>query len=160
MHDKRLLERIFKAHYPKMLRIAKMLLYNDKEAEDVVFDVFAKMWERDVDFSAGKTEAYLAMAVRNGCFNIIKKQKLRERIQKLYPLEDEMVDDDEIDRAEKIAEYIETKIQEPEKSILKLRFVDDLTFKEIALRLEMNINTVYKYLTVSIDKIKKHFKIN
>ncbi len=51
MHDKRLLERIFKAQYPRLKRIAKSLLYNDKEAEDIVFDVFAKLLERDFEFT-------------------------------------------------------------------------------------------------------------
>jgi DNA-binding CsgD family transcriptional regulator len=35
-----------------------------------------------------------------------------------------------------------------------MRFDDDMTLKEIAAKLDMNINTVYKYLVQSIQRVR------
>ena len=160
MLDKKTLERVFRQHYPKMIGIARALLYEPKAAEDAVFDVFAKLLECAPEVADEKLGAYLCVAVRNNCLNIIKKQKFAERFQKLYPIENEEIEDTDLELSERVAEYVENRIGEPQKSILKLRFADDLTFKQIAQRLQMNINTVYKYLTISINEIRQHLNNN
>ena len=45
---------------------------------------------------------------------------------------------------------------EPHHSIFHLRFDEDLSLKEIAQRLGMNQNTVYKYLRQSIQQIRSY----
>jgi RNA polymerase sigma factor (sigma-70 family) len=57
------------------------------------------------------------------------------------------------EQLEAIQSYIDS-LEEPHHSIFRLRFDEDLTLKEIALRLNMNQNTVYKYLQQSILKIR------
>ena len=95
-------------------------------------------------------------SVHHGCLNIIRRTSLRKQIENLYPV-DETTD---LQPTDKLSEQLETiqsyidSLEEPHHSIFRLRFDEDLTLKEIALRLNMNQNTVYKYLQQSILKIR------
>jgi len=160
MLDKNITESLFRQHYGKMIRLARTLLADDAEAQDVVQDVFARLLERDFVMSADKTEAYLMSAVRNHCFNLIRKKNLRQRVKNLYPV-DEMDDSQpvaqQLEELKQIQAFVETHIEEPHRTIFRLRFDDDLTFREIADRLSLNLTTVYKYLHQCIQRIKVQF---
>ena len=157
MNDKSILEGLFRQHYGKMIHLARTLLHDDAEAQDVVQDVFARLLENEYQMTGGKTEAYLMSAVRNGCLNRIRKMQLRERFKHLHPLgeADETHSIEEVmDELEQIKAIVDAHIKEPHKTILRLRFDKELTFQEIASRLDMSVGAVYKYLRQCISRIK------
>lgn len=160
MHDKNILESLFRQHYGKMIALARTLLADDAEAQDVVQDVFARLVERVPTMAGDKTEAYLMNAVRNGCIDHIRKSSLHQRVRNLYPVDDAL-DSQPIDRQmtelELIHTFVETRLKEPYRSIFALRFDEDMTLKEIGTRLGLNINTVYKYLNQCIQRIRVEF---
>ena len=155
---KQLIEQLFRRNYSEMIRLARVLLGNDGEAEDVVQDIFLRMADSDV---APKSDAYLLTAVRNACWNRIRQMQLRERVKNLLPIEDE-TDLQPVDRQweqlEDISAFADEQLEEPHRSIFHLRFDEDLTIAEIARRLGLNPNTTYKYLAQSIQRIRNHFK--
>lgn len=161
MLDKNILEDLFRQHYGKMTHLATTLLGDSTEAQDVVQDVFAHLLAKDLIMASDKTEAYLLSAVRNRCINHIRKSNLRERFRHLYPLDEELDDrlsiDEQMDELEQIYTYVNSEVEEPHRSIFRLRFDEDLTFKEIADRLGLNLSTVYKYLNQCIQRIRFHF---
>lgn len=160
MLDKNILEGLFRQHYGKMTHLARTLLGNNDEAEDVVQDVFARLLEKDFLMTGGKTEAYLMSAVRNYCLNLIRKKNLRERVQHLLPvdeLDDQRFIEEQMQELEQIHAFVYTQVEEPHKSIFLLRFDEDLTLKEIAARLGLSQSTVYKYLIQCIQRVKIHF---
>lgn len=161
MIENRRLEVLFRAHYCNMIRLATAYLTDADDAEDVVQDIFVRLLEKEVQMSEEKTAAYLMTAVRNGCYNIIRRKLLKEQIAGLYPIEtkEEMVPIETlIERLEEVSAYIENRITEPHATILRMRFDENMTLKEIAGKLNMNINTVYKYLQQSIRQLRTHFK--
>lgn len=157
MHDKEILERLFRQHYGKMIHLAGTLLGDDAEAQDVVQDVFARLLENEYQMTGDKTESYLMSAVRNRCINHIKKMHCRERFQRLFPLDEP---DDTVHVEEMLAELdqintiVDTQIEEPHKTIFRLRFDEELTFQEIAARTDLSVGAVYKYLHQCIQRIK------
>ena len=155
---KQLIEQLFRRNYSEMIRLARVLLGNDGEAEDVVQDIFLRMADSDVE---PKSDAYLLTAVRNACWNRIRQMQLHERVKNLLPIEDE-TDLQPVDRQweqlEDISAFADEQLEEPHRSIFHLRFDEDLTIAEIARRLGLNPNTTYKYLAQSIQKIRNHFK--
>lgn len=157
MRDKDILERLFRQHYGKMYHLASTLLCDDAEAQDVVQDVFARLLENDYQMTGDKTEAYLMSAVHNRCLNHIKKVQLRERFKRLYPLDevdDRMSIEEVVAELDQINTIVDTHIEEPHKTIFRLRFDEELTFKEIASRTDMSVGAVYKYLHQCIQRIK------
>jgi len=160
MRDKNLTESLFRQHYSEMIHLARTLLVDDAEAQDVVQEVFARLLEKDFRVAGSKIEAYLMTAVRNDCINHIRKKNMRQRIRSLYPVEeplDSQSVDQQLGELEQIHAFVETQIEEPHRSIFHLRFDEDMTLKEIGSRLGLNINTVYKYLNQCIERIRVQF---
>ena len=169
MLDKRILEQLFRRNYSEMIHLARVLLGDDGEAEDVVQDIFLRIADSDILRPEGlsvarippKNDSYLLIAVRNACLNKIRQMQLHERVKNLLPIEDEMdlqPIDRQLEQLEDILAFVNEQLEEPHRSIFHLRFDEDLTIAEIARRLGLNPNTAYKYLALSIQKIRNHFK--
>ena len=108
-----------------------------------------------------KMRAYLMSAVRNGCLNRIWQKTLSDRLRQLYPIgvdADRQYDDGRMQTVESIWDYAQSHLQEPHLTIFRLRFEEDLKLKDIASRLDMNLKTVFKYLSQSIQCIQKQFR--
>ena len=151
------LEQLFRQNYSKMIHLARVLLGNDEEAEDVVQDIFLRV--ADSDF-APQNDRYLLTAVRNACLNRIRQMRTHDRVKGLMPMDDDtdvQPVDRLLERLDDIAAYVDRQLEEPHRSIFHLRFDDDLTVAEIARRLGMNPNTAYKYLVQSLQQIRHHF---
>lgn len=157
MLEQRIMEQLFRQNYSEMIHLARVLLGNDEEAGDVVQDIFLRVAGSDMP---PKNGSYLLAAVRNACLNRIRQMQLHERVKNLMPIEEEadlQPTDKRMERLEDIAAYVDDKLEEPHRSIFRLRFDEDLTVGEIARRLGLNPNTTYKYLTQSIQQIRHHF---
>lgn len=158
MLDKRILEQLFRLNYSEMTHLARILLGNDAEAEDVVQDIFLRVAEADLP---PRKEGYLLTAVRNACLNRIRQMQVRAKVKSLLPVgleSDQQLRGATEERADDVLAYVDEHLQEPHRSIFHLRFDDDLTIAEIARRLHLNPNTTYKYLAQSIQQIRRHFK--
>lgn len=160
MIDKKILRGLFCRHYSEMMHLARTLLYDDAEAEDTVQDVFMRLMQSDLLPAEDKMKAYLMTAVRNGCINRIRQKSRTEQLRELYSLEDDkdwQQAEQRLATIEAISDYAESHLQEPHITIFRLRFEEDLKLKDIATRLDMNLKTVFKYLSQSIQCIQKHF---
>jgi RNA polymerase sigma factor (sigma-70 family) len=163
------IEQLFRQNYSEMIHLARVLLGDDGEAEDVVQDIFLRIADSDILRPEGlsvarippKNDSYLLIAVRNACLNRIRQMQLHERVKNLLPIEDEtdlQPIDRQLEQLEDISAFVDEQLEEPQRSIFHLRFDEDLTIAEIARRLGLNPNTAYKYLAQSIQKIRNHFK--
>ena len=168
MLDKRILEQLFRRNYSEMIHLARVLLGDDGEAEDVVQDIFLRIADSDILRPEGlsvarippKNDSYLLIAVRNACLNRIRQMQLHEQVKNLLPIEDEtdlQPIDRQLEQLKDISVFVDEQLEEPHRSIFHLRFDEDLTIAEIARRLGLNPNTAYKYLALSIQKIRSHF---
>ena len=155
---KKELEMLFRQNYNEMIHLARILLDDDGEAEDMVQDTFLRIADSDIP---PKSESYLLIAVRNACLNRIRQMQLHERVKNRLPIEDEtdlQPIDKQLEQLEALSAFVDEQLEEPHRSIFHLRFDEDLTIAEIAHRLDLNPNTAYKYLVQSIQKIRNHFK--
>ena len=161
MIKRTILQGLFCQHYGEMHRLASALLYDDKEAEDVVQDVFLRLLNSSIAPADGKARAYLMTAVHNSCINRIRQRSLAEQVKHLYTRETETElrrEEELFQTADAICDYADRHLQEPHRTIFQLRFRDGMTLKEISQRLDMNLKTVFKYLSQSIQSVKQHFR--
>jgi len=170
MLEQRDIELLFRQNYCEMIHLAKVMLGNDDEAEDVVQDIFLRIASSDIAFPfdlrpsvSRKSGNYLLVAVRNACLNRIRQKLLHEKVKNLLPIDD-VVDfqptEKQLERLEDIASFVDGQMEEPHRSIFHLRFDEDLTIANIARRLGMNPNTTYKYLAQCLERIRQHFHIH
>jgi RNA polymerase sigma-70 factor, ECF subfamily len=75
-------ESLFKTHYKSLCNFANRYLEDKDEAEEVVQDVFVKIWNNktDNDFHTN-TISYLFSSVKNSCLNHIKHLSVRAEHQ-------------------------------------------------------------------------------
>jgi len=162
MIDKKRLHGLFSHHYSEMIHLARTLLYDDAEAEDVVQDIFVRLMESNILPTDDKARAYLLTAVRNSCINRIRQKTLAEKVRELYS-QDTASDWQQMEQRmatiEAVCDYAENHLEEPHLTIFRLRFQEDLMLKDIASRLDMNLKTVFKYLSQSIKNIQEQFRL-
>ncbi|MBO4316628.1 MAG: sigma-70 family RNA polymerase sigma factor [Prevotella sp.] len=161
MIEKTILQGLFCQYYNEMFHLARTLLYADEDAEDTVQDVFLRLMEADILPTPEKTRAYLMTAVRNGCINRIRKKSIIEQVKSLYSVEadsDMKYIEERLETLDAVCDYADNHLTEPHRTIFKLRFMEGMTLKDISQQIDMNLKTVFKYLSQSIQNIKEQFR--
>ena len=68
-------ETIFREHYNTLANYAYSILKNKENAEDVVQDVFVKLWQNTPDVvSTPQVKFYLLTATKNNCISLLRKE--------------------------------------------------------------------------------------
>ena len=141
-----------------MYRLAKRLMKNAEDAEDIVQEAFLKLWVKRNDLNAGGNLQALSMiTVKNLCLD-----KLKASYRKVLKLDNEDIQHDystphiqleEKDIKNKINDIIEN-LPEQQKMIIHLRDIEGMTNEEISNIMQMNIGTV----KVSLSRARKKLK--
>lgn len=64
--------RIFGIYYPRMRNFAMRFISDLDDAEDIVQDVFSKLWQRHAGLSYISLSSLLLTMTRNGCLNFLR----------------------------------------------------------------------------------------
>ncbi len=145
--DEAAFEQVFKSNYKLLHAYAFTMLKDEMAAEEMVQNVFYKMWERSDNLTiSGSVSAYLYRAVYNESLNYIKHLKVRQE-HKLFVSHRQ-------EEAESAAKRIQVKELEhklqaamndlPEqcRTIFQMSRFEELRYREIAERLEISVKTV------------------
>ena len=154
--EKTEIKRLFIQHYAKMLRVARTILYDEQESEDVVSDIFEHLLHRQTVLMPDTEERYLLTSVRNQCF-----KRLRHVSSALLGGGHvELTDDSDADneRLIDIDEYVANHFSAQEQRIFRFRFTDGCSYEEIAAAESISRVAVWKHLSHVINEIRNHFK--
>jgi RNA polymerase sigma-70 factor (ECF subfamily) len=146
--DEAAFEQVFKTHFKSLHAYAFTILRDDSQAEEIVQQVFFKLWDRADSLSiTGSVTAYLYRAVHNESLNYIKHQKVKSehRLHVAYSMKNQA------DHASKkvLASELEKKLHEameelPEqcRTIFQMSRFEEMKYREIANRLDISVKTV------------------
>ena len=157
------IETLFRRHYAAMYRLARTILYDADESKDVVSDVFDRLLHSNPSVQADKMEGYLMMAVRNRCLDVLGHKSVRVQVEKLFSQELRqhfIVVRNEDERLDRLMQYIERELPPMSQRILRLRFLREMTYEEVAQEVGVSKVTVYNHLSQSIQRIKEYFSRN
>lgn len=161
MINKNDIERLFKANYEQMYRLALMLLGDSETARDVVHDIFETLLRAKNE--TVPSAAYLLKAVRNNCLNRIRNNSVRERVAGLYFLDLEQYDEtswpDE-QTVTRIYEIIKHDLTPQSRNVMELRFCQGMTFAMVAKEMGISETAVYKHFRQAIFIIRKNLSEN
>ncbi|MBP5776006.1 MAG: sigma-70 family RNA polymerase sigma factor [Prevotella sp.] len=161
MNQKRAaIEQLFLQHYVRLRQLATRLLHDDEEGKDIVNDVFTRMIQADIMPLPEKAEAYLFTSVRNRCMDHIAQQQVRQRVERLLPVNDVTIpsETDEERRYSELRQFVDTELSEQTRQVFLLRFDKHKKYQEIAAELGVSEKTVYKHLHQAITQLHEHFK--
>jgi len=141
-------ERLFKSHYSQLCSYANLFLNDPDAAEDVVQEVFFKLWKNREKLTINTTiKSYLFRAVRNGCMNVIDHISVREAYkivneEDIKDSEKNLINETVVSELEqRIKETIDQLPAERRKIFIMSRF-DGLKYREIAEKLNISVKTV------------------
>jgi RNA polymerase sigma-70 factor (family 1) len=139
------------------------MLRDEVTAQDVTQDVLIKLWEHRNDVDYDRTLPWLMRVTRNACIDQLRRRQTRQRTM--------TVNTEGLSRAESQRPLPDTKtevadfedhldaaldeIDEPYRSVVVLRELQELKYKEIADALDMPLNTVKVYIHRGRKKLRK-----
>jgi RNA polymerase sigma-70 factor (ECF subfamily) len=141
-------EQVFKSNFKNLHAYACVMLKDEAAAEEMVQNVFLKLWERTESISiSGSVTAYLYRAVYNESLNYLKHLKIRSQ-HRLYVSHRMNSPSDTASRKVQLRE-LEDRIQialnelpEQCRTIFQMSRFDELKYREIASHLNISIKTV------------------
>ncbi len=156
-------DQIFRREYPRLYRQAYSMLRNVEECRDIVSQVMVGLYERPPRKTDDQQAlaAYLSRAVRSRCLDHIEHLKIEQRAQRLYPLDFQLQMDNDLARESRLKEiwrFINEQLTQQTRQILLLRYDEDLSYQEVAQRLQVSVSAVNKHVSEGLKKLREHFK--
>jgi RNA polymerase sigma-70 factor (ECF subfamily) len=157
--DEAAFEQVFKTHYKNLHAYAFTMLKDEDEAEEMVQQVFFKLWERSEHLSfSGSIAAYLYRAVHNESLNFIKHQKVKagHRLHVAYSMKNKMEYQGTMMRKELENKFREALNELPEqcRTVFQLSRFEDMKYKEIADKLDISVKTVENHMGKALKLLR------
>jgi RNA polymerase sigma-70 factor (family 1) len=160
LDDQQAYRELYTSLYSYLFGFAKTIVQSRESAEEVVSDVFIKLWERRKELEKIENlKVYLYVATRNIAFNYLDKQK-RNSTNSIDDVEAEftsidfdpeqlLITADMLALIQKAIDQLPPKC----KIIFKLAKEDGLKYREVAEVLNISVKTVENQLAIALYKI-------
>ncbi|HYF29559.1 MAG TPA: RNA polymerase sigma-70 factor [Chitinophagaceae bacterium] len=154
-------EALFKEHYNALANYAFSFLKNKESAEDVVQDVFVKLWQNQPDVvKTSQVKFYLFTAIKNNCISVLRKESGKVFVQP---------EDVQLSASEEPAHHgpkdIGSLIDKALSTlppqclvIFKMSRFGKLTYQQIADELGLSVKTVENQVGKALRIMREHAK--
>lgn len=144
----------------KLYRFALCIVGNTSEAEDIVQEVFLRVWEqRDSTKNIENIDAWCMRMVKNLSIDKMRaKSKQNVALDTQLPTVDQQANPHQKTEISDTIRHIETFIQmlpEKQRMVIQLRDIEGMTYQEIALILDISIDQVKVNLHRARRKIRQ-----
>ena len=149
--------------YPRLQRVALRMLGNVEDAEDMVQEVYMKLWnKRDELPDVLNVEAYCVALTKNMCIDRLRLAEVDRVDVDDVPLSLAAADDvasqlERQDAVEQVKLIIET-LPEKQQQVITLRDIRDCTFEEIEEQTGLTAVNVRALLSRARKTIRERFK--
>jgi len=159
-HDENFFESIYVEFYPGLVVFAKGYVKQISIAEDIVEDVFIKLWQsRSTIYAIRNLKLYLFVAIKNSCINHLVKQK-KNNVSLIDDLDIDIEavaasPEDCLITKERIA-LINAEIKKlPKKcqAIFILVKEEGLKYNEVAVLLDLSVKTIEAQMSIAFKKL-------
>lgn len=154
--DRAALQMIYDSEAPRMVGVARRILFRKDLAEEAVHDAFVRIWRAAAGFdpSRGSARGWLYAVVRNRALSI-------HRSEHRYDASDESAL--EIDCEDATARMPENnalrrcleRLERPRRDVIILAYVHGLSHGELAGRLKVPLGTVKSWIRRSLSSLQE-----
>ncbi len=146
-------EEIALPHLPAAYNLARWLVRNDHDAEDVVQEAYLRAFKFFGGYRGGESRTWLLTIVRNTCYTWLQRNRARELTDPIDEEQDEVAVDfsnpelrlvQEVDAQMVRAALAELPLEFRE--VMVMRELEELSYKEIAIIADLPIGTVMSRL--------------
>jgi len=167
--DQHAFELLFSIYFARLKDFAKHVVKDDAISQDIIQDVFVKVWENKAKIESLHLEAFLFRLVRNRCIDYIKHLKvvnnrmheieISSKYEELYRI-DFIGNEPYVLIEQELKNKIENTIKGlPDRcrEVFILSRMEGLKNKEIAEKLDINIKNVERHLNRALQFFRKNF---
>jgi RNA polymerase sigma-70 factor (ECF subfamily) len=150
---------LYDRYWEKMLIRANMQLQSPEDAEEIVQDIFIRLWRRRGSIDIRHTfHTYIASILKYECYRLLAEKKARKLVTQYGDLPEKMDHSTEqwLDYESLRAELERTVQQLPEKCriVFRLSREQGLTEKQIAENLQLSPKTIQTQMYRALKKLK------
>lgn len=159
--DENSFNQLFRHFYFHLVNFAEDLVQSRPAAEEIVADVFVKIWQKKEDIlHIEKLKIFLFVSVKNRCYNHLRDHSLWKvtlgtdnfaSLTSAYNPEEDLAFRELLHQLNQIVEQLPHQC----KQVFKLIREDGLTYKEVAAILDISPRTVETQLFRAIKKIRE-----
>lgn len=162
--DERAFRIIYNRFYQRMYSFACKMVKTPHVAEDIVQEVFIRLWEqRQLLAEIKNPDNYVFILIRNYTFNYLRaaaneqnrREKLWEALQQKVTNEATLLEKEE---AELFLKKLLSKLSPQQRKIFRMSREDGLSHQQIADELQLSKDTVKKHVANSLKIFKFHLK--
>ena len=165
--SKKAFEYVFNTYFDQLFRYAKEILKDRDQAEDVVENLFLRVWEDRKKINVHTSvRSYLYRSTFNASLNVLRKKRSENKYRDFflhhadfikchdygsssYPLSD-IIEKEYNEEIEKVIDDLPPQC----KKIFLMSRIEDLPHKEIAERLGISVNTVKSQIMKALKKLQ------
>lgn len=148
------LEVLYKRYNQLVYKIAFSIIKNKENSEDIMQNVFTKIFELpEIKLPDNKEASWLYTVTKNETITKLRKLKEDIDIDSIYNMTTDCKDIENIIDNDKYNRII-NKLDEKEQEIVSLKILGQLSFKEISKLMDIPIGTVQWHYYKAIDCIK------
>jgi len=168
-NDQAAYKELFLLLHGRLKQFAYSILKSQEEAEELVSDLFVKVWEkRDQLTTIDSPLLYFYATAKNLAFNRLNKQKRQQNLRPeewLVQLNSIYFDPEQLMMTEEMMRQIRQAVNNlPPRCrlIFKLVKEDGLKYKEVAELLQLSIKTIEAQMAIALRRIGKymHMEVN
>jgi len=148
---------LFKSHYKSLCISALVLLKDQEQAEDVVQDVFLKVWAKRKELeNIANINGYLYTSVKNACLDELRKVRFTDDIVEVE-ISDDAADPFHSVRLKELNQQLQLASQSLPaqcREIFERVFLDGKKYQEVADELGVSINTIKTQLKRALARMR------
>jgi len=155
-------EHLFLTRFPVLCNVAFRITRNKKAAEDIVQDVFLKLWQNKHKFADLENyNGYLYRCTANAAIDYLKNYR------NIIPLDVQRPNGSAVSNGERLMmeKELEHEIEKamsnlPPKcrAIFVLSRYEGMKYREIAEHLEISLKTVENQMGIALSKLREHLQ--
>jgi len=144
----------------RLYRMAFRLMNSREEAEDIVQEVYVKLWGMRKELpNYNSIEALCVRITRNLCLDHLRRRKVNHDAMKAEQYKQESFTETPSDKLEEkedaeLVHRLISALPEPQRSLVHLRHMEGKEYEEIAEMVNMNVNAI----RVSISRARKQMR--
>lgn len=152
---------LFDTHYLKFVSYAAKILHSDLWAEEIVQDVFLKLWSirstlTTIDNPAGFMNRMVFNRIRDHLRHKKHEIKLQHYLLQFTESGNATQDSYDFRQGKKLFEEAVAQLPKQRAAVFKLRHEQGLSYEEIARELNISKNTVRNLLVLAVQHIRDY----